>query len=477
MKSKKWITLSWVLLLASTAAWAQSSHRVQMHKVPEFVWRQSLPLPWADPRIFPIGGTELRTLVAFDNKLFAGNAYWMDTEKDNPKLPGAQVLRLDSPTSPWQVDLELCDRKPNAVRMYFRISTLEKVRFATDGAGRPLAAPVELLLASALKRGKGLDAFSRGAGSGWSAIPIPGQENAPPNSDIRAFACHKDQISGVDYVFAGATGAIFAGTYDPTHHKIVWNPQSEWQKELTGLDWQADHPDDPSTRGRVASFADCNGKLYATSGGTMYERQDGHSPSWKKVFETVVNLQNPRVTGLRGLTCVADPSEPGDVLFVGVEDNPSRIYRIDPRQIGADGMYDATLDLDVSSFLTKALGTKTNYVNPAYNKMTEYPDPAGGCSHLLLGLEAVTPQYPKTFGEQHYNPYGYYLVRDCNGNYALREIRDAQITPPPMLVAVRTIAVSPFPSDPPGTVYAAGFDPNHNPVHNTAWIYKGVPAQ
>jgi hypothetical protein len=35
---------------------------------------------------------------------------------------------------------------------------------------------------------------------------------------------------------------------------------------------------------------------------------------------------------------------------------------------------------------------------------------------------------------------------------------------------------SPFPTDPPGTVYAGGFDTDGNPVHNTAWLYKGVPA-
>ena len=57
----------------------------------------------------------------------------------------------------------------------------------------------------------------------------------------------------------------------------------------------------------------------------------------------------------------------------------------------------------------------------------------------------------------------------------MREIRDKQITPEPQLVSVRTLAVTPFSSDPPGTVYAGGFDANHNPVHNTAWLYKGVP--
>jgi hypothetical protein len=57
----------------------------------------------------------------------------------------------------------------------------------------------------------------------------------------------------------------------------------------------------------------------------------------------------------------------------------------------------------------------------------------------------------------------------------LRVIKDKQIEPEPQLVSVRTLAVTPFPSDPPGTVYAGGFDANNNAVHNTAWLYKGVP--
>jgi hypothetical protein len=265
-------------------------------------------------------------------------------------------------------------------------------------------------------------------------------------------------------VFVGATHAIFAGTYDGERRNIAWNPLPEWEGDPAGP---------PSGRARVARFADCNGTLYATSAGTIYERSDGRSPIWKKVFETTIHSDNSKVTGLRGLTCIRDPSRSSDVLLAGVEDNPARIYRIDPHHTDPVGGYEATLELDVSAFLTAALGTETTYAIVPYNMMTGYP--AGGCLRLLLGLEAITPQAPETFGKQRFNPHAYYLVRDCDGAYALREIRDLQIVPPPELVAVRTLAVSPFQSDPAGTVYAGGFDANYNPVHNTAWLYKGVP--
>jgi len=465
------MAISSVLFLAPAICWAQQSssnadQEAQIEKVPEFVWKQSLPIAWGDPKILPIGGTEIRELVAFDNKLFAANGYWMDTARADPALPGAQILRLDSADSHWQVDLELTDRIPLGLRKYQAISTLEKVRLTTDSAGRALADPVDLLLAGVWNRAVGLDVFSRGVGSGWSKIPIPGQEDVPRGTQVRAFSLHKDQITGIDIVFAGATNAIFTGTYDGEHHQIVWNAQPEWRGHF------ADDPDGP--KGRVSCFVECGGKLYAAAYDTIYERSDGKSPAWRKVFQTTIHAQSNRVTGFRGLTCIRDSSGSADVLLVGVEDNPVRIYRIDPHKIDAGGEFSGTLDLNVSAFLTKALGTDATYGIVAYNNMTKYPDAAKADCSLLIGLETATPRAARMVAGRH-NPNAYYLVRDCNGGYFLREICDLQIKPKPMLESVRTLAVSPFPSDPAGTVYAGGFDANGTAAHNTAWLYKGLP--
>jgi hypothetical protein len=68
-------------------------------------------------------------------------------------------------------------------------------------------------------------------------------------------------------------------------------------------------------------------------------------------------------------------------------------------------------------------------------------------------------------------------VRDCHRHYALGEIRDPEIEPDPQLVSVCTFALSPFRNDLPGTLYAGGFDANYNPVHNTAWLYRGVVSE
>jgi hypothetical protein len=203
----------------------------QHGKVPEFAWKQSLPIRSGDPEILPIGGTETRALVAFDGKLFAATGYWMDTAKNNPALPGAQVLRLDGPGATWQVDLQLNDRNPRGLRLYQAISTIEKVRFTTDDEGKLLTIPVEFLLAGVWKRGPGLDVFARMAGSDsqkWSKTQMPGQESAPAGTQVRSFILHKDNVTGIDMLFAGITSAVvLPGKYDSKSKSIIWNRQTE----------------------------------------------------------------------------------------------------------------------------------------------------------------------------------------------------------------------------------------------------------
>jgi hypothetical protein len=467
----KWIALCLALLTVPMLCRAQQAAPLQTeasHALPEFDWKQSLPIRSSDSSIAAIGGTEVRALAVFDNKLFAAIGYWMDTEKLLPELPGAQVLRLDSPESEWKVDLELDERGIRNMRMYQAIANLRAVHFTTDDNGSKLPQPIDILLAGVWKRATGLDVFARVSGSGrsvWSRMPIPGQEAAQRGTQARSFFSHRDRVTGIDIVFMGVTNLIIVGSYSSAQKQIVWNPKPEWQGDAVGK---------AAAAGRVSSFAEANGKLYAAVYGTIYERVDGPNPTWKKVFETAIN--SPRVTGLRGLTTIINPSGPGEILLASVEDNPSRIYRVDPHQIDASGMYGSMLDLDVSYFLSDALGTPATYTGIAYNDTMQYPDTGNRCPRRFIGLETITRQASRTFGFQHFNSNAYYLVRDCSGKYVLREIQDPLIEPKPDLVAVRTLALSPFPADPLGTVYAGGFDANRNPVHNTAWLYKGVPA-
>jgi hypothetical protein len=91
VKTRKWIAFCLVLFTTASLCSAQPlrrqpSQEIHIQRAPDFVWNQSLPIRSGDPRITAIGGTEVRTLVAFDNKLFASIGYWMDTEKASPRV-------------------------------------------------------------------------------------------------------------------------------------------------------------------------------------------------------------------------------------------------------------------------------------------------------------------------------------------------------------------------------------------------------
>ena len=64
------------------------------------------------------------------------------------------------------------------------------------------------------------------------------------------------------------------------------------------------------------------------------------------------------------------------------------------------------------------------------------------------------------------------LVRHADGTYDVLDLEDAALPKPPPRVAVRTLALSPFPSE-EGIVYAGGFDANDLPAHDTAWALTG----
>jgi len=127
--------------------------------------------------------------------------------------------------------------------------------------------------------------------------------------------------------------------------------------------------------------------------------------------------------------------------------------------------FSATTDLNVVSYASAELHTPVRGLIAAYNNMVSYPpDPsasqpeASPGSLLIGGYHAATPQSPGGLGRARIAPGAYLLIRDPHGGYRSQEVLDPAITPAPALVATRTIIVSPFPSDPPETIYTGGFD-------------------
>ena len=409
-----------------------------------FSWSKFLAIKYEDPTIGRIGGTELRSIVPMEGKLYAGNSYWQDADRGNPALPGPQVLRRDSPTSPWVIDLPL-------PASYLAVGALSSVTFSN--------APSPILLASVWDPAGSLPVFSK-LGSAGTWVQTPLASTAPPGAQIRSFGFHKDSVTHVELAFAGSDpNGIFSGPYDATvAGSIHWRARVETLADHTIVSGE-----------RVMSFAEANGKLYATIGWNILERQDGTNPSWKTVFTWGHGLPLNGGGALRALTAIPNPAGPGQVFLVAAEKPANKILRIDPSQGFA-----AVVELDTVAFASKALNVTVDDTLVAYNDMVSY-GPAACPSRLLGGFHANAPGAPGALNNTWY-PGANILIRDCKGAYTSVAVVDPAVKPTPALLAVRTIALSPFSQDPAGTIYVGGFDAGGVTVHNTAWLYKGVPA-
>jgi hypothetical protein len=438
-----------------------------------FLWQKSLPVESFSPGINPIGGTEARVLASMNHRLYAGIGYWMDTEADNPRLPGAQILRLNSPGSPWQVDLQLDERmeRRNGRRRYLAISVMKTVRFDSDLHGRALAQPVEILLAGVWDLLGKLEVFSKESNVGrWAMTPLG--NNGGRMAEIRSFGSHRDQVTNIQRVFAGSRvkglpiePAIYSGAYDPSvAGGIRWDASPEaWQGDTSTLV--------TTTKGsqRITGMAECNGRLYASVYNAIYERQDGPQASWSPMWR--YDPQSPfenGSSGLRGLTAIPNPDGPGELLLVTLEHKPGLVFRVDPRT------GKSIIEANISTQLSQLLSTRVGYVIAGYNDMVLY-EPAGRSRTptVLMGMECTTPMLPGGLGA--FNPNPRLLIRRPNGRYSFEEVFDRTLKPRPMLVSMRSLINSPFAEDPPGTVYVSGYDCNEKPAHNTAWIYRGTP--
>ena len=158
------------------------------------------------------------------------------------------------------------------------------------------------------------------------------------------------------------------------------------------------------------------------------------------------------------------------MLLAAVEGNRSRVVRIDP-ETGADAT-----DLDLNGFLNRVWGTRVSYVIGAYNDMPRLPVPGGEA--LLIGLEAFIPAAsPRPTGHtvldvNHGLEGGaWFLLRQPDGRYELREVRPDGALADRALVAVRVAQASPFRNE-AGVMYLGGYDANDVPAHDTAWLVQ-----
>jgi hypothetical protein len=215
---------------AQEAVQAFSSAKAASQTVPfptTISWEQSLPVTFnSNPdstTIVPFGGTEARALVFMDGSLYAGIGDWEDPLLNDPNTPGAQVLRLDSPTDSWVTDMDFNSTAPGGDKNYQAISILASVSFDQDMNNNPIS-PVNVLLAGFWSYSSPtMDIAQKvGAAGAWQVVPL---SNATIGQ-VRSFKGYTDSVTGQEMAFAGAY-AIFSGAYDAASNNILWGKQPE----------------------------------------------------------------------------------------------------------------------------------------------------------------------------------------------------------------------------------------------------------
>jgi hypothetical protein len=346
---------------------------------------------------------------------------------------------------------------PSAVRVDAMISAT----FVTDGSGRKLDPPASLLVASPSSQNTATWTRDDGTGKWTESVAAEGLRGG-----LRSFCMHVDKVTGVQYLFGGATksGCIFRAVYDPAAPgKLRWHEAPE----LSGT-------------GRMMCMAEADGVLYAAGGikdetplsGGLFRRVDGEKPRWELLWRWphMIRERGDETEILRGLTAIPDPKGGKHEVLLGTCNYPGAVYRIAPKRNFA-----VTTELDIRAYFAKAFGV-SQLRGPclsAYNNFLPVTDPDSGEKIHLLGLWINHPDGRATEN----GASAWYLVRHADGTYAHGRVFDPKHpkpNPPRGLLATRTIEVSPFPEDKGRVLYVGGFDCARIESRNTAWIYRGV---
>lgn len=406
-------------------------------------FRRSYQAGQRDARGRWMGGTETMRLVAFGEGLYCAIGYWTDQPGGDPR-PGGQILVKPAEDAPWQVARDF----PRSLR----VGAMARVTFTTDWRGKALTEPVSLLLASP-DRGpigsSGIEIVTLDTTGAWHRAPIAHAPTRPANY-ARSFGAHVDAKTGVHHVFAGGRhGGVWRGAYDPTAPGLIrWAATPERTADpATGL---------RPPFNRVSAFCVANGALYASAAPELLIRTDGARPTWQPVLRWN-DAANKAGAGLRGITAVPAGGDRTDQVIVGARESRGELWRIDP---AAD--HRKTVELVARDFFTRAFGAPPRGSRlHAYNRLV----PArlhGQDVHLVSGLGLKRDDMQAV----------YFLVRFTDGSYKTIRCYDETLAPHPMLVSVRTIALSPWT---PGAFYCGGYDgaANNRKNHNTAWVFRG----
>ncbi len=434
-------------------------------------WERSYRAGCVDDNGQFAGGSEVLHLVAHQEKLYAAVGYWMDRRNifyggTDPSTGWAQILRLDSPTAHWAVDLTM----PHVLRP----EILKSVTFTTDGTGKALDKPVNLLLAAGFLDGgnNGVNLYTRNDSTGqWvtSTIVPASVTQTPGSSSVRTMQVYKDKVTGIEHLFItiGMWG-IFSGVYDPAASgSIRWETVSE-----SGI-----------VTPRPLALIEANGALLFSAGKRIYQRTDGPTPSWNVIVDesdllSGIVIVNAAAGGIRGLTAIPAPNGLGDSLIFlwmpgsdsGSNSDEGLILRLDP---DGKGGYQQFREASTASLLSTYLGTVISAPMGAYNNFLTVIDPTTGHEVYLFGMQTNIPGNTAlpNYGQRFYAG-ALYVIRDSAGQYRVHEVNGKFPAANPPLVSVRSYVLSPFPADQEKVIYFGGFDANYIPGSNMAWIFR-----
>jgi hypothetical protein len=290
--------------LALAAAGRAQTHSAAASGGADLGWVQSYKAGYTDANGAFCGGSEFMHIKPHSGKLFAFNGYWEDNSYQPSAVPfnssSAQVLRLDGPNASWTVDLDT-GAKGTA---HMKGNIMHSVVFATDSAGRPLPAPVSLLVAASFA-GQGQPSVTPSISvwvrddrvGAWTQSSLlsgsQGGRRVPRDIEI-----HRDTVTGVDRIFllCGDSGVI-SGAYSTERQAIVWDAAPEFPVGSPAKTFPV----------RALGMTVANSRLYFSVGGQLYERTDGRSPSWALAW-SIPGVVNTEVGGIRGLTTVPGPA-------------------------------------------------------------------------------------------------------------------------------------------------------------------------
>jgi hypothetical protein len=422
------------------------------------------------------GGSQIIHLVPHKGGLYAANGYWMDSHNPwyggpNSNAGWSQVLRLAGPREPWSIDLELGPR-------HLRAELLKSLTVTQDAAGRALPSPETLLIAAAYdgSGAGGVDLFVRDDASGtWTRSKIIAGNTGKTGEDnsVRAAAVYRDRVTGREQLFVsvGVLG-LFTGQYDPARRAFTWSSAPEVGPTTT----------------RTLAIVEANDSLFFSEGMRIFRRIDGPLPRWVQVADLSgdADASTSRATfqsigGIRGLSAIAGPvAGKQSLIFVWNRGShsPGCIFRLDPQP---DGSYARVPDACLSDLISRHVdGAPEWYAFGGYSEFTPLSDPTTNQPLHLIGLEAFLTgraSLPMTAGTQRTNNGGFYAgamyaLRDAQGRWRVAEVNGRYQPGLPELVSVYTAALSPFAEAGRRTIYLGGYDPNHHPSTDTAWVYS-----